>query len=454
MSQILVLLRKSLLNFTRARAAVVITFVVPIVLVFILGHVFGVTRRDSTPEGIPVGVVVESTDPAAADLVNALKGEKTLSVITTTKGADGVEHPLTEAAARAAMHDNKYRFTLILPADLLADDRFGIHLKVLTNPRNETENQIVTGMLQKTIFSKVPHLMGASLQRSAKRYLGSDRLQQFNHGIAENIAGAFGGNTQDIQRRIESGSFLGTALPANTAATTGAASSASSSTADSDLLSRLVKIDTDQIAGKEVKNPMAARIVAGYAIMFLLFAVSGSASSMFEEKATGIFQRLLSSPVTPSHIIWARFCFGIILGIVQITALFAAGRFFFGLDITHNVAALAVITVAAAAACSAFGVLIAALSPSAEAARGLSTFVVITMSALGGAWFPVSLMPAYIQTISKLTIVYWSVEGMTDVLWAGYGLTAVLSKAAILAAIAAVVMVVSIQLFKRNRFFE
>jgi ABC-2 type transport system permease protein len=63
-------------------------------------------------------------------------------------------------------------------------------------------------------------------------------------------------------------------------------------------------------------------------------------------------------------------------------------------------------------------------------------------------------MPAYIQAISKLTIVYWSVEGMTDVLWAGYGLTEVAVKVAILVAIAAVVMAFSLWRFNRNRFFE
>jgi len=76
------------------------------------------------------------------------------------------------------------------------------------------------------------------------------------------------------------------------------------------------------------------------------------------------------------------------------------------------------------------------------------------MSAIGGAWFPVSFMPDYIQAISKLTLVYWSVEGFTDVLWAGHSLFEVLPKIGILAGIAVVVMTAAVWRFNRSRFFE
>ncbi len=38
---------------------------------------------------------------------------------------------------------------------------------------------------------------------------------------------------------------------------------------------------------------------------------------------------------------------------------------------------------------------------------------------LGGAWFPVSFMPEFMQRIAKFTLVYWSMEGFSQVLWAG-----------------------------------
>jgi ABC-2 type transport system permease protein len=467
MSQVLILLRKGLLSFARARAAIAITFLVPIVLIYLFGHVFGLYRKDTGPNGIPLAVVNASPEPAAQQLVDALKAEKAFRLITEREGADGRMRPLTEADVRAALHDNDYRFALILPADLFSDDALGLRMKFLTNPRNEIETQMVTGMLQKTVFSRVPQLLGQALQRRAQQYLGDDRFHQFNRVIAGAATGAFGGDAEEFQRQIEAGNFLGatTSPPAppadpalrrldapGPAASTPPAAAGKENAAD--VFSRIVKIEKEQVAGKEVKNPMAARTVGGYAIMFLLFAVSGSATTLFEERSSGVFQRLLSSPVRPAHILWARFLFGMILGLVQISALFLAGRVFFGLEIFSHAGALLAVALSAAAACSAFGILIAALAPSAAAATGIATFVVISMSAVGGAWFPVSLMPDYIQAFSKLTLVYWAVEGFTDVLWAGYSLVEVLPKVGILSAIAAVVMAVSLWRFNRSRFFE
>ena len=188
--------------------------------------------------------------------------------------------------------------------------------------------------------------------------------------------------------------------------------------------------------------------------MFLLMAVSQAATTLFEEKNTGIFQRLLSAPVRPAHILWARFFFGLILGLVQITVLFLAGHVFFGLEIFEHASALFAVCFSAAAACSAFGMLVTAISPSAAAAQGLSTLVVLSMSAVGGAWWPTSLMPDYIQRISKFTLVYWAVEGFTDVLWAGESLFAVLPKVGILLGIAAGAMAIALWRFNRGKLFD
>jgi ABC-2 type transport system permease protein len=501
MSQVLILLRKGLLSFWRAKAAVIITFLVPVVLIYLFGHVFGLFGKDSGPTGIPIAVVNLSPEPAAQKLIEALKAEKTFSVITTFELGKGASRPLTEADVRAGLHDNWYRYALILPADLLPDTGLGVRMKFLFNPRNEIEAQMVNGLLQKTIFSNVPQLLGQSLQRNARRFLGNERFEQFNRTIANAVADNFGGDREEIYQRNISGDFgLGAlrqtkvkpeptippglrrldqsneksgdssqkidAAPASPGHDPAAAQDLAAGTRagnrkpetenqkSPDVFSQIVKIDTEQVAGKELKNPMAARLVGGYAIMFLLFAVSGSAATLFEEKASGTFQRLLSSPVRPVHILSARFLFGIILGLVQITTLFCAGWIFFGLDIFGHAGGLFVVSLAAAAACSAFGMLIAAIAPSAAAANGIATMVVISMSAVGGAWFPVSFMPSYIQHISKLTLVYWSVEGFADVLWAGRSLLEVLPKVGILAGMATGVMLVAVWCFSRGKLFD
>ncbi len=76
------------------------------------------------------------------------------------------------------------------------------------------------------------------------------------------------------------------------------------------------------------------------------------------------------------------------------------------------------------------------------------------MSAIGGAWFPTSFMPEFIQKLSKLTIVYWSLEGFIKVLWANCTTLELLPTLAILAGIAVVVNAFSIWRFNHGQIFE
>lgn len=474
MRTLITLVRKDITNFVRNRAALSLTFIVPIALIYIFGQVFGLNKKNSGPSGIGLGVVDESGNPAAQTLITALRKEKGFHVITDYENPDHSKRPLTEADAQQLIHDHAFNFAIVLPHDLLPDDRIGIHLKILSNPRNEIETQTVTGLLQKTIFSNVPELLGESLQKRAQAVIGNARVKQFNRDIANAVSSAYGGDAAEIERRLDSADYglgrlsrhgtpansdpslrrLDTAPAAKT--TAGNASASTEKTANdapADIFSRIVTIDSVQVVGKDVKSPDATRVVGGWAIMFLLFAISGSSAAFFDEKNTGIFQRLLSAPVTRAQLLTARFVFGILLGLVQLVALFTAGSWMYGIDVMGHLGALIVVCTVAAAACTSFGMAIAAFAPNAAAANGLATFVVLVMSATGGAWFPISLMPQFMQKVGKFTIVYWSMEGFNGVLWAGNSLLELLPTLGVLIGITVGVMALSIWQLNRKTIF-
>jgi ABC-2 type transport system permease protein len=97
--------------------------------------------------------------------------------------------------------------------------------------------------------------------------------------------------------------------------------------------------------------------------------------------------------------------------------------------------------------------LLAAVSRSTAQASGLGTFLILTMSSIGGAWFPVSLMPDFIQSISKLTLVYWSMDGFLQVLWRNAATADILPNIGILLGIAALITTISVWQFKRGHVF-
>ncbi len=478
MRTVFTLVRKDLANFLRNRAAVSLTFIVPVALIYIFGWVFGLNQKDVGPTGIGLGVVDASGNPAAQTLINALRADPAFRVITTVDQPGRPPRPLTEADLRPLIHDGKFRFAVVLPKDLIRTDGIGLHLQILSDPRNEIESQMVNGLLQKAIFSNVPQLLGQSLQSRAKDYLGDERFQRFNRSLADTITTAFGGDSAKVQKEIESGGLglreitsvnqpaakpadpslrrLDTPAPTAPADSPAATPDAKPDTKPKaeDFFARLIKIDREQVVGKDVRSPLATRLVGGWAIMFLLFAVSGASAAFFDEQNAGLFQRLLSAPVTRAQLLWSRFTYGVALGLLQLTALFIAGRVLYGIDVFGHFANLVIVCTFAAAACASFGMFIAAVTPNAQAASGLSTFLVMVMSATGGAWYPMSFMPEFMQKIGKFTVVYWSMEGFAQVLWAGSRLADLLPILGVLAGITIVVMAISIWRLNRKAIFE
>jgi ABC-2 type transport system permease protein len=444
---LLTLLRKDFLNFRKDRVAVGLTFFVPVVLIYIFGQVFGVNRKDTGPVGIRLAVVNESRAPEIATLVDALKREAAFRVVESEDDAQGRPQPLTEAAVRAGFKSDHYRFALVFPADATSDARFGLRMKFLTNPRNEIETQTVTGLLQKTIYTAAPQLLMQSLRKQAVEVIGAKNTDKFYDNIAGVVSRAFDFDEAKVRDAMARGELPGSGSQA-------AKPAADATSGAGDFLARMIKIEKEQLAGAQVTNAAATRVVGGWAMMFLLFSLSGMATSLFEEKKAGLFLRLLASPVRRSHLLWSKYVFGIAIGLVQLIALFFAGRLMFGIDVISNFGNLIVICLAAAMACTAFGMLLASITRTQAAAQGLATLLILTMSSIGGAWFPTSFMPEFIQRISKLTVVYWSMEGFAQVLWNGCTLAELLPTVGVLLGMTAALVAVSLWRFRRGPIFD
>ena len=435
MRTVLILVASEFRRFSRDRAGLSLTFLVPVVLIYIFGHVFGVSGEG--PSGIPLAVVSQSQSPIAQAVTAALRQEKSFRVITTDERAKPAQ-PITEAEVRRRIRAGSLRFALIFPPDTESDGSFGLKVKFLNNPRNEIETQMTRGLIEKAIFTSAPQAFLISLQKRANRLIGPAKLEEFNRALASSIAHAFGGDPARLYDQISRGQII---------STTGG-------TTDSKLLERMIKIDSEQLGGAQVKSPMATRSVGGWAVMFLLFSLSSSATSLFDEKKAGLYQRLLSAPVKRTQILWSKYLFGMLVGLIQLGGLFFAGHLLFGIDLRSNFGNLVLICLAASSACVAFGMFLAAIAPTSAAANGMGTFLILTMSAIGGAWFPTSLMPEFIQHLSRLTIVYWSIEGFIQVLWANCSTWELLPTLGILLGIAAVVNAISIWRFRHGHIFE
>ncbi|MDB6077250.1 MAG: family transporter protein, partial [Akkermansiaceae bacterium] len=245
-----------------------------------------------------------------------------------------------------------------------------------------------------------------------------------------------------IRKNIEEGNF------------TAGSTAENARTDGNSLLSQIIRIESIQVAGKDVKSPQATRIVGGWAMQFLMFSLSAAATALFYERDRGIFHRILAGPVSRAQILWSKFIYGLSIGMLQLVTLFVAGRILYGIDVEHHLGFLLLVCAFAAAACTAFSMLLASVSPSPEAAGGFATLLILLMCSIGGAWFPTALMPESIQQASKFTLVYWALEGFSQVLWANASFHELLPTLGILGGMTAAAMAIAVWQFNRGKIFD
>ncbi len=98
-------------------------------------------------------------------------------------------------------------------------------------------------------------------------------------------------------------------------------------------------------------------------------------------------------------------------------------------------------------ATTALGMLLVSVVKTRDQLQPITTLTVLTFSALGGSWFPLFLMPTWVQQISRVTLTSWAMTGFNNLMIFGKGFAAVLPSALALAIYGAVCFLLAIRLF-------
>ena len=430
------LIRKEYRLFWNDRVAVAFTFLIPVLLILLWGSIFG--NADTGPQQLKLAFLNQSTARIARRIEKVLDTTRTFVLIRTYQDENGKSVPFDTASLKEYVRRGNAAAALVIPPDAYTDTSTGLKLRFFYDPRNDMETQIIQGVLQQTVMSQLPEVFMASGQRAAERALGLDSGKAFNSDIARTISKYFDIDVSKVLnfRLNDTGSVFG-----------------SQSGEGGNFLGNILRLDKEQLVGKEIANPWATRSVGGWAMMFLLFTLTNAAGSLFEEKQSGVVLRILAAPVTRVQVLWSKYLYHISLGVLQLIVLFIAGALLFKIDIISNGLNLLLVMLAAATSCAGFGMLLAAVCTTPGQARGLGTLLILAMSSIGGAWFPTSFMPPFIQTVSRGSIVYWAMDGFMQVLWRRSGTGEILPDIGILALISIAVTLVSVWRFRQGRVF-
>ena len=151
--------------------------------------------------------------------------------------------------------------------------------------------------------------------------------------------------------------------------------------------------------------------------MFLLFSVSGAGGTLLDEVDSGTLDRVLSTRVGMGGFLLGKWLFLALMGVLQLTVMFLWGRIAFGLDLFSHLPGFFVMTIVTAAAAAGFGLMLATLARTRAQLSGMSTIIILTMSALGGSMFPRFLMSESMQKFGLVTFNAWALDGYLKVFW-------------------------------------
>ncbi|NOY46643.1 MAG: ABC transporter permease, partial [Chlorobi bacterium] len=82
--------------------------------------------------------------------------------------------------------------------------------------------------------------------------------------------------------------------------------------------------------------------------------------------------------------------------------------------------------------------------------QGLSTIIILVMSAIGGSMVPLFVMPAIMQKIAVVSVNYWGIQGFYDIFWRNLPIIEIVPKMSVLVGIGLIMTIISVRLFKKN----
>jgi ABC-2 type transport system permease protein len=137
------------------------------------------------------------------------------------------------------------------------------------------------------------------------------------------------------------------------------------------------------------------------------------------------------------------------LGIAQLIVMFVWGAVVFKLELMSHLAGFAIMALATAVACSAFGLLLASIARTRQQLGAITTLTVLSLSALGGSMFPRFLMPEAMQKAGLVLFNAWAIEGFTRVFWRDEPLQSLIVPTLVLLGCAVVFFAIAVRMTRR-----
>jgi ABC-2 type transport system permease protein len=160
----------------------------------------------------------------------------------------------------------------------------------------------------------------------------------------------------------------------------------------------------------------ARQSVPGISSMFVLFSLLSLSQFMVEERKQGTLYRLFTLPTAKTNIVLGKILGAFAFGVLQFLVFVLLGAIL-GVYWGDDLPAVILLIMAYCLAGTALGFLLSTLVRTVDQAGAMTTLMGLILAPLGGAWWPLRIVPDFMQVIGHLSPIAWVMEGFQDLLY-------------------------------------
>jgi ABC-2 type transport system permease protein len=176
-----------------------------------------------------------------------------------------------------------------------------------------------------------------------------------------------------------------------------------------------IKVEQQLIQADDSTQTSINLMIVGFAIMFMMFGLSGAASTILDERIGGTWGRLMISPASKLQISLGYMLSYFLMGWIQFAVLMVAMNILFdttwgNLAYLIPFASLVILTIVG------FGLMIAGLVKTKQQASAISVVLIVSTCMLGGVYWPLDFVPEMMQKLALAVPQSWAMSGFKEII--------------------------------------
>jgi len=383
---------KEFLVLTRDRAGLALLFIMPVVLITMMALIQDAPFKDYQELKFELLLIDQDHSSVSKDIKEGLDSTDRFTIVQNYDGK-----LLDEAKARDLVKKGKYPFCIILPkgcgaqvqrkskhtvAKLLAGLGMPVEDTIAISKSADLEVQVLFDPAAKKAFkSAVMNAIDKMLARIESKAIMQSLSTQLSS--EDNKAEAPG---------LEELNFINT---------------------------KEVNADPDKMTLDIVSNSVQHNVPA-WTIFAMFFIVIPLGGAILKEREDGSLLRMKLMPGSYMMLLLGKVLFYVLVCVLQFFLMMPVGMYLLpmlglpALNVGDHWGTLACIAVSLGYAATCYGILIGSIFKTPSQSLTFGSISVVLLSALGGIWIPIYIMPPVMQKLSALSPLGWGLEAVND----------------------------------------